>query len=64
MRLTDAAIKRIQDLAGRIHYGKITIIVNEESQNVDVTVEERVRIPQKAEDPRPGMVVRAVSRKG
>jgi hypothetical protein len=55
-------MKRIQDLASGISFGKITILINEESPNVDITVEERLRLPNR--DPRPGMIVRAAERKG
>jgi len=43
MELTKEMINRVEELASKIKYGKITIELNETSSNVDIIAVERER---------------------
>ena len=45
-KLSESALNHIRSESERIPYGKITLVINENTPDVDVVVEERVKFPK------------------
>lgn len=61
-KLTEEAKKHIIKEVERVSYGKVTIVVNENMNDIDVVTEERVKFPKDL--PRAGKVVTSVKHEG